>query len=790
MKYIQLIILMILFVIPLQGNENDSKSYNTFVFDEFMFRYLPGTTFPNFFLENYAPDITLMIEENNSFSHIDNPRVYFEGESYINFNWNYDGFNINSAIDPGRAAVIFPFSTYSEYSIKGLSASNNNPGLHISSTDRIGNYSKGIISSVYSNLGSYTPLGPVMIQPEHPSLRNEMLYSTRRRIDNSYFIDYMINRKLAGGNLSLGINHYYIKRDFNDFNKTDEQFSENGNYLVFSLNYKKQTKSGSYEILGAINTLKRDNVYAELGRLPQETIASTLNSFITGFKYNSKRFSFLASFIHEISDQDPVNPDHSFDIFDNDGDDIFAVNNYGTFSSDIFSSELTYSVLNSKNLKIKFFGTSRLSVLTSDEYTDNYNSIFAGLDPYQVIIWDKGNEYTNSNLNLNAGFRFNWSISNSSVLTGSVYMGLSSLSFDHKENNISFVDTGFNLGFFTSGESSSFYLSAGRAPGKLRENVNYFLERSGPSGSIHYWTDINNDNLYQSGEESSLYGYTGGSYHTIDTDLKNPVTNSLLMLYSKKISRNFVFNLKALYKQFLNNPWVKFDDDDGYYQNINGVDLFFIDSPIDNFSLTNSQFDKDPFYAQLLLNFTGRVRERWFFSFSFMAHMGMGYTSFGNGPNSNDIGILNESMANPNSWINGYGRVDGDRGFVSKLYFGYFLSKKLFLGVSIKYRDGNPFAFLNRENSNGQWIIYYKTIQAEDERGIKGGPREDYVSDISLKLSYSFKLLGKNASLGLSFFNVLDFGSEISEYVFSGGERYSLEMQIPKSIRLNLSFEL
>ena len=65
------------------------------------------------------------------------------------------------------------------------------------------------------------------------------------------------------------------------------------------------------------------------------------------------------------------------------------------------------------------------------------------------------------------------------------------------------------------------------------------------------------------------------------------------MLYTKKISRNFVFNLKALFKQFLNNPWVQFDDDYGYYQNINGVDLFFIDSPIDNFSLTNSQFEKD-----------------------------------------------------------------------------------------------------------------------------------------------------------------------------------------------------
>ena len=235
MKLIHLILVLIFIISPLSGINGNSDSYNMFIFDEFMFRYLPGSYFPGFFLENYAPDVILSVEENNGFSHIDNQRVYFEGESYINFNWNYDGFNINSALNPGRAAVMFPFSTYSGYLLKGHSATINNPGLHINSTDHRENYSRGIISSVYTNLGSYTPLGPVMIQPEHPSLRDEMLYSTRRGMDNSYFIDYMISRKLLGGNISLAVDHYYIKRNFNDFNEFDEQFSENGNYLIFSM---------------------------------------------------------------------------------------------------------------------------------------------------------------------------------------------------------------------------------------------------------------------------------------------------------------------------------------------------------------------------------------------------------------------------------------------------------------------------------------------------------------------------------------------------------------------------
>jgi len=144
MKFINLFLIAAFLFIPLTGENKKSSHFNEFNFDEFMFEYLPGSFFPNFFLENYAPDVTLMIEENNGFSHIDNPRVYFEGESSINFNWNYDGFNITSSLDPGRSAIIFPFSTYSSYSLKGSSAIVNDPGLYISSTDHKRNYSRGI----------------------------------------------------------------------------------------------------------------------------------------------------------------------------------------------------------------------------------------------------------------------------------------------------------------------------------------------------------------------------------------------------------------------------------------------------------------------------------------------------------------------------------------------------------------------------------------------------------------------------------------------------------------------
>jgi len=117
------------------------------------------------------------------------------------------------------------------------------------------------------------------------------------------------------------------------------------------------------------------------------------------------------------------------------------------------------------------------------------------------------------------------------------------------------------------------------------------------------------------------------------------------------------------------------------------------------------------------------------------------------------------------------------------------LTKDLFLGMNIKYRDGTPFAFIGSYYDHNQCVLYLETIQAEDKKGIKGGPRKDYLTDVSLKLSYGFRLFDWDVNLFGSVFNFLDFGSELSEYVFSGGKRYSNEMQIPRSVRAGIKIE-
>jgi hypothetical protein len=248
---------------------------------------------------------------------------------------------------------------------------------------------------------------------------------------------------------------------------------------------------------------------------------------------------------------------------------------------------------------------------------------------------------------------------------------------------------------------------------------------------------------------------------------------------------------KAIYKTIRNNLQVRYAEHYGFYEEVQGQRLFFFDRPYQEFVLENKHNrDMDPIYRGIRLSIVGHRENVWRFSFSFLANIGMGQTAFGNGASSNDFALLAESQANPNSWINGYGRVDGDRGYVAKCHYGRYLTPDLYLGLSFKYRDGTPFAFINTVERHDQIVLTYDTIKAEDEKGVKGGPREDYVSDVSLQLTYDFSLFDKEAQLSLSIFNLFDAGSELSEYVFSGGERDSVELQIPRSLRLTFGWRL
>jgi hypothetical protein len=256
------------------------------------------------------------------------------------------------------------------------------------------------------------------------------------------------------------------------------------------------------------------------------------------------------------------------------------------------------------------------------------------------ILWDGGQDYRNYNAYAKAGTVLQTSFAKNFNLYAKLLFQYSSLRFIDQENNLASLAFGFDLGIQFSNNDLKILLAYERMPYEIREDVNFFLERQRPWGAYHFWQDENQDLRYQRGEEGEVFGYTGG----------------------KNISSNY---------------WIKFKDEYGFYQTVNDRELYFFSEPFTDYSLSNASFEDNPFYFQFLLHLVGKEAQKWYFSFSFMAQLGMGNTAFGNGPGSNDFGILDESQANPNTWLNGYGRVDGDRAYVGKLYFGFYLIKNL-----------------------------------------------------------------------------------------------------------------
>ena len=770
--------------------KDDVVGPGAFVFDSYLMNRLPGGYFFPFIIENYAPDTTSSIEESNAFSMIDNPRIYFEGDSFIQFNWFYNGFNLNSSLNDGSPAVLLPFSAVSAYRLQGESPLYQRNGMNFVSDMPQGNFTRIMASSVYGDLGSYWM--KFMIQPSHPTERADYLYNERRKLLDNYFVDCLLSRKFGNSHLLFAVNYFDMKRQFNDFNVFDNTFEETGRLLLLNARFRKYMASGFYEIFGVYNQQERSNQGAETGVYPQETTGKKRDAFTAGFYWRKGESEFRFSLLHESETLTPYEDNFSRDLLDTDGDGTYPFDNLklGKFSADTFTAQFN-TPLRLGKIGINLFAEGRYSRLTGRETCHQSNTLTVAGNPYLVLLWNQGEDYKNSNADAKAGLHVMYDLSRDFSILGKLFVQYNALNFDNSLNNIRFVSPGFDVGLLAfKHKKTKLLFSYGQIPYDIRENVNFFLEDQRPYGSLYRWGDDNGDAVYQAGEEKGLFGYTGGRYHFIDENLSAPIKERFLVHFSMPLSKRFILNIKALYKRIKNNFRIRFDRDYGFYQFQEGYDLYFFDQPFKDYYLTNNYLEKEPFYAQFYFDIKGGKKDRWFFSFSFMAHMGMGDTAFGNGAGSNDIGILSESQANPNSWINGYGRLDGDRGFVAKSYFGFHLFKKLWLGVSLKYRDGNPFAFMNAVSGYDQWVLYYQTIKAENEKGVKGGPREDYIADVSVRLNYSLKLFNKEAVITLTFFNLLDVGGELSEYVFSGGTRDAVELQIPRSLRLTLNLKL
>lgn len=755
---------------------------NEYHFSDEIMDVLPGVRFYQTYLENVNPETTVLIEESNGFSLIDDQRVFFEGDPFNQFRWYLEGFRIDSALRPGTPAVSLPLSLRRGYTLSGTHAGRADTGFRFLTLDPKNKVHGLSLSGIYSDLGGF------ISEEEATGFGHDVQPSSeRRKLKSNYLADYMKSHQFDDGStLLFGVGAFQMERVFNDFNRKDTVFPEDARQVDFLARF--DTGLGNWALSGVsgVKFNSRDRLFAELGRLPQETFEREDFSGFAGVELKKDDLLFRLSYLREDQEITPNVLNFEKDLIDVDGEGLYPFEKWGDFSSNTFVLDGEYRK-NYRNVNLTYFANLRNSTLFGDEGLHDRHPILVDGKPYLVLSWDETRPYTNHNLTMRAGAIAEWPLTSRLTIFSKAYISHTRLIFQDSSNNTNLFAPGLDFGIeFRRTEKDTLSLHLGYLPLDVNEEANFFLENRRPSGTYRFWNDSNGDGVFQENESGEIFGRTGGLTHLADPDLKQPAWLRAMMRYDYRLSQKWAVNLKLLYKRMNNALWVRHPEQNGFFETVDGNNLFFYSEPFDQFELTNQSFEDEPFYAEALLQISAAVPKKWHFSVSFMAHMGMGNTIFADGPSS-DLGLLDETMANPNSSINGFGRVDGDRGYVGKMFYGFHLGEKSTLAFTVKYRDGSPFAFINAVNRHGQWVFFYDTIKGEDEKGQKGGPRENSIIDVSARFAHQFKIMGKPAMFYIEGFNLLDLGYELSENVFSGGRRDPNELQIPRSVRLGLN---
>lgn len=778
-----ILLLGLLFSVMLFPADDDERFWN-------YADILPGAWSLPGYLEAYQPESTLLIEESNGFALADRLRIYFDGWSPRALPWDLNDVSFGSRLNPGTAQGLLPFATRSAFSLAGPQTGNLSAGVRMTPYS-YGCHSSLTLSTVFANLGSYSPWAQSLISTPATE-RDEMLYDTRRSLHDQYLLDGQWSMHWGQNRqLNIALSHTGMNRSFNDWNERDSQFDEKAEFSTLYADYRHAKPSASYRLWLLINRLQRDHLGAELGVLPQETLDLNSSSWSGGLVWKrwNWQLSVLLGYERERTNSNFLN--YRKDIYDNDGDLILSQKPFGRRGSLNFNGRLQRDPEQRKWLRP--YLDWQFSAFDAQERIHAFSPLTLDGQAYGVIVWDGSDSRQQKNRLYQAktGIMMDLPLSKSLKLGARAELGVNGFFGETLAQNASLAEYGLHGQFnWCWKPGSELTVSASHGSQPLTADLVDFMETARPGGAWYRWLDANGNSRYDEGESGALLRRTGGAAHSLADDFKLPSVSQIQLSLKFPLSRKWAFELHGTGKR-IHNAWtVRYAQEYGSWQEIDRRRVYLLSKPVESYVLTNLEADRQkPQYWQLMFRFIGEKPEKWYFSFSFMAHMGLAETPFGNGPDSNDYLAVSESSADPNGWINSYGRLDGDRAFVAKIAYGLHLSRRLSLGVSAKYRDGNPFAFLRAQMIDDQLVMQYATLKGEDQHGNKLGPREDYLSEVNLKLTYRFPLLGGSGRLALEWFNLIDVGYELSEYVYAVTGRPPLELTIPRSIRLSFGWQ-
>lgn len=207
---------------------------------------------------------------------------------------------------------------------------------------------------------------------------------------------------------------------------------------------------------------------------------------------------------------------------------------------------------------------------------------------------------------------------------------------------------------------------------------------------------------------------------------------------------------------------------------------------------------RTPYLLSNLIRYTYNGR-KWFVQLSWQSYVMSGISALGNGPLSNNIGILSESTANPETHetiafsdlpFQANGRLNQDRAYIARIQVTYNACKYFSIGLNGKFKDGQPFTNYELRTTlvDGQTQA---TILPYDARGINVtnnafGKRKDAFFNFELRATGRWWVNEIPMSLEVLCYNIYDFGTGLTEYTFDRNNgvppRTTMSMCIPRGL--------
>lgn len=309
----------------------------------------------------------------------------------------------------------------------------------------------------------------------------------------------------------------------------------------------------------------------------------------------------------------------------------------------------------------------------------------------------------------------------------------------------------------------------------------------------------------------SLFTTTGGDYHH-KSGLMQPsyltVDIPIRFRFQGKRGRHEI-SLQQTYRKYINQWFTQMSgdeaangtwQDDWYFLNPGRMEYDVVYQP--HSLMGDGFFFNTPYYISQLTRYTF-TGKRFTCSVSWQSIIGAGLPlGLANGPACNNFGTLSELSASPNTMrvrsnttgrTPGVGRLDQDKGYILRTYFGYNICRWVQVGLLFKWTDGQPFSVYNTKTQTDALGNTQAAIQPVTTRGTNPtdgdfGTRESAIFNFDLHVRANWWAGGHPMSLTLLCYNLWDFGNVLNEYDFPQGVRgmgergHNMLLTIPRGL--------